>query len=83
MTGPLERFARKHVERKLAAAGVTPSQEELSRLVSVLRQAMPGDERRDATTPAPVVAGEAQTLTRFALYFRRAEMTVELNANTG
>lgn len=30
-----------------------------------------------------MVAAETQTLTRFALYFRRADMTVELNANTG
>jgi hypothetical protein len=83
MKSALEQFAWRHVERKLAGAGLTPSQEELARLVSVVKQALPGEDRRAAATPPPVVAGEAQTLTRFALYFRRAEMTVELNANTG
>jgi hypothetical protein len=81
MNGEFERFAWKQIERKLAASGVLPAQGALARFVSIVRQALPGE--RDGATPAPAGAGETQTLTRFALYFRRADMTVELNANTG
>ena len=68
MKDELEGFAWSHIERKLAAAGATPSGSDLARWVSVHRQAL---------------AGETQTLTRLAIYFRRADLTVELNANTG
>ena len=83
MKDELEGFACRHIERKLAAAGATPSGSDLARWVSVHRQALPGEAGGTGTTPAPVVAGETQTLTRLAIYFRRADLTVELNANTG
>lgn len=92
----LERFVWKHIERKLAAAGVTPARADLERAIAVVREPLPrGEHGTDAAPAGGSVTGETtddatddatddgQALTRHAVYFRRADMTVELNGNTG
>jgi len=83
MDSEFEQFAWKHIGRKLAASGVVPAASNLSRFVSVVRQPLPGEKASDGAASAPASPDEAQALIRFTLYFRRADMTVELNANTG
>jgi hypothetical protein len=80
----LERFVWKHLERKLAAAGVTPAKADLARAIVVARESLPGGERAVRGTGATGNAtDDGQALTRHAVYFRRADITVELNGNTG
>jgi hypothetical protein len=95
----LARFVWKHLERKLAAAGVTPARADLERAITVVHEALPQSERgaqEDRATYAATggatdeppdratsTADDGQTLTRHAVYFRRADVSVELNGNTG
>ncbi|MBN2574471.1 MAG: hypothetical protein JXP73_07885 [Deltaproteobacteria bacterium] len=83
MNDDLECFARLYVRRKLAAAGVELPERDLERLVRVARRTLPSEEDAGNPPSDPAHAEETHRLTRFTIYFRRADITVELNANTG
>jgi hypothetical protein len=80
MIATLEGFARLHLRRKLAVAGVSVSETDLDRLVMVVREQAPVVGVDGTRAQAPRVG---ETLNRFSVLFRRTDLTVELNANTG
>ena len=83
MTRSLEEFARLQLRRKLDAAGVSIPTGDLDRLVRVVREQLPAQKEGAEPTPPPRVGGEVQILSRFSVFFRCADISVELNANTG
>jgi hypothetical protein len=72
----LREFVLKHIARKLAKAGASIHSADLNRLVAVERRALPAETEASSE-------GDAQRLTRFSVYSHRADIGVDLNANTG